>query len=158
MNNTELLENLYPCLKRNNLPKFIIPAMIVFLILVILIASAFAQHIPQPAYTASYYSKQSTIKEGTWAKYGGRMANGEVFDDTKMVCASWYFPFETKLKITNLANGKAVIVVVKDRGPAKRLARQGRIVDLSKGAFAKIAELKQGIIKIRVDVINEGKS
>ena len=103
------------------------------------------------AETASWYSEVSCKREGTWQKYGGKMANGEVFDDKKMVCASWNFPFETKVKVTNLANGKTVIVVVKDRGPAKKLVRQGRIIDLSKSAFMKIASLRQGVIKVKVE-------
>ncbi|MDD5671711.1 MAG: septal ring lytic transglycosylase RlpA family protein, partial [Candidatus Omnitrophica bacterium] len=36
-----------------------------------------------------------------------RTANGEIFDDSRMTCASWNFPFGTRLKITNLKNGKS---------------------------------------------------
>jgi rare lipoprotein A len=76
-----------------------------------------------------------------------RTANGEIFDDTKMTCASWHYPFGTRLKITNPANGKSVICIVNDRGPAKRL---NRLIDLSKGAFRKIADTKNGLIRVRV--------
>jgi rare lipoprotein A len=76
-----------------------------------------------------------------------RTANGEIFDDTKMTCASWHYPFGTRLKITNPDNGKSVICIVNDRGPAKRL---NRLIDLSKGAFRKIANTKKGLIRVRV--------
>ena len=101
------------------------------------------------AETASWYSVESCKREGTWRKYGGRMANGKIFDDTKLTCASWDYPFGTKLKITNTENGKSVIVEVTDRGPAKSLYRKGRTVDLSKEAFSVIASLNRGIINIR---------
>jgi len=76
-----------------------------------------------------------------------RTANGEIFDDSRMTCASWNFPFGTRLKITNLKNGKSVICVVNDRGPAKRL---NRLIDLTKGAFQKIADTRSGLIKVSV--------
>jgi rare lipoprotein A len=99
--------------------------------------------------TASWYSVESCRQEGT----SGIMANGEVFDDTKLICASWDYPFRTKLKVINLANGKSVIVEVKDRGPAKKLYKKGRIIDLSKRAFSEIADLKQGIIRVKIEKI-----
>ena len=101
------------------------------------------------AETASWYSVESCKREGT----SGICANGEVLDDEAYTCAVWDKKFGTKLKVTNLENGLSVIVVVKDRGPAKRLVRQGRVIDLSRGAFSKIADLKMGIIKVKVEVI-----
>jgi len=93
------------------------------------------------------------MREGTWQKYGGRMANGQRFDDTKLVCASWDYRFGTKIKVTNVANKKTCTVTVTDRGPAKRLYRMGRLLDLSQGAFSQIADLEQGIIRIKFEVI-----
>ena len=81
------------------------------------------------------------------------MANGEIFDDTRITCAAWDYQFGTILKVTNLANGKSVLVEVTDRGPAKRLYKKGRIVDLSKGAFREIASLERGIIEVTVEEI-----
>ena len=54
--------------------------------------------------------------------------------------AAWGYPFHTKLKVTNLENGKSVVVTVLDRGPAKRL---NRVIDLSKSAFQKIADTRK---------------
>lgn len=99
--------------------------------------------------TASWYSVESCLREGT----SGIMANGEALDDNKLTCAMWGVPFGTRLLVTNLANGKKIIVVVKDRGPSKRLYKKGRIVDLSKLAFSRIAELKRGLIQVSVEVV-----
>ena len=101
------------------------------------------------AETASWYSVESCKREGT----SGICANGEVLDDEAYTCAVWDKKFGTKLKVTNLENGLSVIVVVTDRGPAKRLVRQGRTIDLSRAAFRAIANLKSGIIQIKVEVI-----
>jgi rare lipoprotein A len=90
--------------------------------------------------TASWYSETDPF-------INLRTANGEIFDDTRMTCASWDYPFGTRLRVTNLQNGKSVIVRVNDRGPAKRLRR---IVDLTRSAFRRIADTKTGIIKVRV--------
>lgn len=109
----------------------------------------------QPAYaqdgTASYYTYKSCVREGT---SGVWTATGERFDENAMTCA---MPdrkmFGKYVKVTNLVNGKSVVVRVNDYGPNKKLVKQGRVVDLSKGAFAKIASLKQGLIKVRVEEI-----
>lgn len=65
--------------------------------------------------------------------------------------AIWNVPFGTSLKVTNLSNNKSVVVVVKDRGPAKRLNRS---IDLSKAAFAQIADLKSGLIKVKIEEVS----
>ena len=80
-------------------------------------------------------------------------ANMEIFDDTKLACAIWNLPFNTLLKVTNLNNGQHVTVRVNDRGPARRLVAQGRVIDLTKTAFAEIADLKQGLISVSIEIL-----
>lgn len=80
-------------------------------------------------------------------------ANMEKFDDGKMTCAMWDIPFDTLLEVTNVTNGKKVVVRVNDRGPAKRLYRKGRIIDLTMAAFKEIEDLEQGLAKVRVKII-----
>jgi len=80
-------------------------------------------------------------------------ANMEIFNDTSLTCAIWGIPFNASLKVTNLENGKSVLVRVNDRGPAKRFAHEGRIIDLTKQAFSKIADLNQGLIKVRIEIM-----
>ena len=85
---------------------------------------------------ASWYSRNDkNINEQT--------ANGEKFNDNRHTCASWDYPFGTRLLVINSLNGKWVVCRVNDRGPAKYL---GRKVDLTKTAFRKIANLKKGLI------------
>jgi|DEB0MinimDraft_6_1074348.scaffolds.fasta_scaffold03071_12 rare lipoprotein A len=91
------------------------------------------------ANTASWYGKEC---EGNYT------ANMEVFDPWKYTCASWHYPFNTMLKVTNTANGKYIVVRVNDRGPNKRL---NRAIDLSMIAFKQIADLETGLINVRIE-------
>ncbi|UCD15527.1 MAG: septal ring lytic transglycosylase RlpA family protein [Candidatus Omnitrophota bacterium] len=82
-------------------------------------------------------------------------ANMEKFDDKKLTCAMWAVPFNTFVEVRNLSNNKSVVVRVNDRGPAKRLFRRGRIIDLTKEAFSQIAHPKEGLISVKVTVLSE---
>lgn len=101
--------------------------------------------------TASWYGEASLIKEGTW-KNGKerRMANGEHFDERAFTCANRLFPLGSILRVTDIESGKSVIVRTTDR-IGKRFAR--RRIDLSKGAFAQIADCKQGIVLVKVEIL-----
>jgi rare lipoprotein A len=66
--------------------------------------------------------------------------------------ASWDFPFGTKVKVTNLDNGKSVTVIILDRGPNKRF-KPRRIVDLNKTSFSKIANPRLGVCRVKVEVV-----
>lgn len=95
---------------------------------------------------ASWYSEQDVaILETT--------ANMEKFDDSNLTCAIWDLPFNTIIKVTNLKNGKTVFVRVNDRGPAKRLVKEGRVIDLTKAAFSKISELEEGLIDVKIEIM-----
>ncbi|MCK5259420.1 MAG: septal ring lytic transglycosylase RlpA family protein [Candidatus Omnitrophica bacterium] len=95
---------------------------------------------------ASWYSQQSPgINRHT--------ANNEVFDDSALTAAMWEVPFNQLVKVTNLANGKSVVVRVNDRGPHKRFVVSGRIIDLSKQAFSTIASLERGLIRIKLEIL-----
>lgn len=95
---------------------------------------------------ASWYSENDPgIKKTT--------ANMEVFDDSQLTCAMWNVPMNALLKVTNLKNKKFVIVRVNDRGPAKRLFAQNRIVDLSQAAFSQIADRGVGLIPVKIEFL-----
>lgn len=64
--------------------------------------------------------------------------------------ASWDYPLGTRVKVTNLSNGKTTIAEILDRGPNKRLSR---LIDLSKKSFQEISPLSKGIIKVKVEKI-----
>jgi rare lipoprotein A len=102
------------------------------------------------AETASYYTYQSCVREGT---SGVWTASGERFNENDLTAAMWGVKFGTLVKVTNLANGKSVVVKINDRGPSKRLVKKGRVIDLSKGAFLRLANLKAGVIKVKVEVL-----
>lgn len=72
-------------------------------------------------------------------KFNGKQtASGEKFSNSKLTAAHKKLPFGTKLKVTNNANGKSVIVTVNDRGPFTK----GYDIDLSKKAFMEISDNK----------------
>jgi rare lipoprotein A len=92
---------------------------------------------------ASYYANKFT---------GKRTASGKKFDNNKYTAAHKKFPFGTKLKITNEANGKFVVVEVIDRGPFVRT----REIDLTKRAFMEIAQNKaSGQMKVTIEVLEK---
>ena len=71
---------------------------------------------------------------------GRRTANGETCDPATLTAAHRTLPFGTKLRVTNPANGKSVVVRINDRGPFAR----GRVIDLSKAAAAEIGLVQRG--------------
>lgn len=89
---------------------------------------------------ASYYADKF---------HGRKTASGVPFDMNKYTAAHKKFPFGTKLRITNQANGESVIVEVNDRGPFVR----AREIDLSKKAFMEIAKNKgAGVMMVTIEV------
>lgn len=80
-------------------------------------------------------------------------ANMEIFNDKELTCAIWDVPFGTLIKVTNVANGRSVIVRVNDRGPAKRLVRGGRVIDLTKSAFSRLADTDEGLIRVELEIL-----
>ena len=91
----------------------------------------------------------TSFYESTWYNLEGNITkSGEVFRSDGMTCASNKFPIGSVLKITNTKNKKSVIVRVNDTGKMK-----DNVIDLSKGAFKKIAKLEEGRIKVYVSII-----
>ena len=97
-------------------------------------------------YTASYYAYNTT-------RY---TASGQKFNNYGLTAAHKTLPFGTKVKVTNVNNGKSVVVTVNDRGPFKRtpdFKYYYRVLDLAKGAFLKIASAGTGVIKIKYEIL-----
>lgn len=76
-------------------------------------------------------------------------ASGETFNQLSATAAHKKLPFGTKVLVTNVYNGKSVEVKINDRGPFIK----GRIIDLSRSAFANIGNLDSGIINVKIKVI-----
>lgn len=95
-------------------------------------------------------SKLRLFKKNAHASYyhnkfnGKRTASGKKFDNNGYTAAHKKLPFGTKLKVTNEANGKSVIVEVTDRGPFSK----AREIDLSRKAFMDIASNKKSGVTI----------
>lgn len=81
--------------------------------------------------------------------YNRLTANGEVFDAWEMTAAHLTLPFDTRVRVTNLANGHYVTVRINDRGPYT----DNRIIDLSQGAAEELGMVRQGIVPVRVEVL-----
>lgn len=82
-------------------------------------------------------------------KHRGRlMANGKPFDPDKLTAASWFFELGTRVVVEH--RGQNVVVVITDRGPNWRLVKQGRKLDLSRAAFAKLADPALGLIEVTI--------
>ena len=80
---------------------------------------------------------------------GSRTANGESFNPDGITAAHKTLPFNTKVRVTNTANGKSVVVRINDRGPFV----SGRCLDLARGAFVTIASVSAGVINARYEVL-----
>lgn len=87
--------------------------------------------------TASYYGSRHQ---------GKRTASGERFNQHGLTAAHRSLPFGSRVRVTNLANKRSVVVRVNDRGPHSR----GRLIDLSRGAAQKIGMLRSGTARVRV--------
>lgn len=91
--------------------------------------------------TASWYGKKF---------HGRKTANGEIYNMYSMTCAHKTLPFNTKLRVKNLSNGKTTIVRVNDRGPFVRK----RIIDLSYTAGKKIGIDITGTAKVKITAVD----
>lgn len=81
--------------------------------------------------------------------HGRRTASGEVFDTNEMTMAHRSLPLGSKVRVTNLANGRSVVLRVNDRGPYVR----GRIADLSHAAAARLDFVDNGIARARIELL-----
>ena len=80
---------------------------------------------------------------------GQETASGEKFDPNELTAADPTLPFGTRLRVTNVANGRSVTVRINDRGPFVA----GRAVDVSYSAAERIGILDRGVAKVKLDVV-----
>jgi hypothetical protein len=85
--------------------------------------------------------------------HGNSTASGDVFDQLALTAAHRYLPFGTRIRVTNLHNGKSVMVTINDRGPYIA----GRVIDLSSGAAKAIGLKEQGIGYVKLEVMGSGR-
>lgn len=101
---------------------------------------------------AEIYKERATVSYYAGDFNGKKTSNGEYFNMNDLTCASKSLPFDTILKVTNLANGLSVQVRVNDRGPFVA----NRELDLSKAAAKKIDMIKSGTATVRIEIIKKG--
>jgi rare lipoprotein A len=89
---------------------------------------------------ASYYY-------GKWI--GRKTANGEIYHRHDVTAAHKTLPFNSKVRVTNLHNGKSVVVRINNRGPYVK----GRIIDLSLAAAQQIGMTKAGVVPVKAEVL-----
>jgi rare lipoprotein A len=90
--------------------------------------------------------------------HGQRTASGSVFNQNHLVAAHPRYPFGTVVRVTNLENGRAVVVRIVDRGPVKRQQRNGVIIDVSAGAARQLRMVEDGVVKVRLDILAWGEA
>ena len=83
--------------------------------------------------------------------HGRKTASGERFSQRKMTAAHRSLPFGTRVRVTNLSNGRSVVVKINDRGPFGR--DRSRIIDLSKAAAKSLDFIDSGWARVRVEVL-----
>lgn len=104
----------------------------------------------------SFTSNATDAKKTSYASYyhdkfnGRKTASGEVFDNSKFTAANRTLPFGTNIKVTNLDNGKSVVVRVNDRGPY----HSSRALDMSKAAFDEIGNTNHGTIPVEYEIVD----
>jgi rare lipoprotein A len=118
--------------------------------------SVTAPQAPEAAPQAPETSSQSfeAAGQGEASYYGAafagsRTASGERFNPGAFTCAHRSLPIGTMLRVTNLANGRSVLVRVNDRGPFTR----GRILDMSLAAARDIDMVRAGKARVRLEVV-----
>jgi rare lipoprotein A len=108
--------------------------------------SALAAH-PSKAGLASWYGEDHR---------GKLMANGKPFDPDKLTAASWFYPLGTTVRVTAKSQNRrrSVLVTITDRGPSFDLVRDGRIIDLGRAAFKRIAHPDLGLVVVTVHPVS----
>jgi rare lipoprotein A len=89
---------------------------------------------------ASYYARKFQNR---------KTASGERLNNNSMTAAHRTLPFGTEVIVKNVNNGKSVKVRINDRGPFVK----GRLIDLTRAAFAQIAHLDNGLAKVEITVV-----
>ena len=90
-----------------------------------------------------------TTGVASWYKMGKVTANGERFKPNGLTAAHRFLPFGTRVRVTNLRNGRKVTVRINDRGPFIK----GRIIDLAFGAARKIGLHRSGVTRVKLEIL-----
>ena len=92
--------------------------------------------------TASFYASKF---------HGRKTSNGEIYNENLMTAAHKRLPIPSYVLVTNINNGRQVVVRINDRGPFTR----GRIIDLSRGAAQQLDMLRDGVVPVQLQLLSE---
>lgn len=81
---------------------------------------------------------------------GHRTASGELFDKEQLTACHRSLPFGTRVKVTSVSSGRSVVVKINDRG----VLSDERVIDLSAAAARSLGILRQGVAKVKLEVVN----
>ena len=112
------------------------------------VAATTKNHNPMAADTHET-EKVTSYGLASFYSEGARTASGEQFNPNALTAAHPNLPFGTKLRVTNVATGRSVVVRVNDRGPFV----PGRVVDVSYSAAASLGIIGRGTAKVKLDVV-----
>src|SRR4029453_7003903 len=111
-----------------------------------------------PAALADEPARATQIQRGLASYYGRgfqgeETASGEIFDKREMVAAHRTLPLGTGGRVTNLENGRRVVLRIIDRGPYGRNYRKGTIIDVSEGAARRLRFIDDGLVRVKLEVL-----
>jgi rare lipoprotein A len=101
------------------------------------------------SFLAFIEGSSAQVGMASFYRSGKFTASGEKFNPGGMTAAHRTLPFGTKVRVTNVQTGKAVVVRINDRGPFIR----GRIIDLAYGAARTVGLISTGIAKVRLEIL-----
>jgi len=133
----------------------VLPCFMATLVMVATVGAAPATKGPRSAKSGTLNPRKPPYQIGTASWYGkpfhGRTtASGEPYDMFQFTAAHRDLPLGTWVKVTNLRNGRWLIVRVNDRGPVP----ENRIIDLSYGAAAMLEFRHAGVERVRLDIVS----
>ncbi len=113
--------------------------------------STMTRHLPSPPPAAAPSSAAPPAHVVTASWYGAELSgrrtrSGEVFNPSELTAASRSLPIGSRVKVTNVSNGRAVVVRINDRGPFVK----GRGIDLSHAAAQRIGFIGKGVGRVQI--------
>jgi len=108
--------------------------------------------LPEPKLTLVPDVVRVITGEASWygpGFYGNYTANGEIYRQGTMTAAHRTLPFGTKVRVTNLRNGRTAVIRINDRGPFV----DHRVIDLGHGAASSLGLISSGIAQVKLEVL-----
>jgi rare lipoprotein A len=123
-----------------------------FAVFILLALTLAACATPQPASAPSGGHEHGLASWYGGKFHGRRTASGEVYDQNAMTAAHKTLPFGTRVRVTNLKNGRSAVLRINDRGPFVR----GRIIDVSRRAAEHLGFRTDGVTRVEVQIVQLG--